>query len=321
MSGTAAGVAPAVTDGARAAFVQFSGRPSQLQMDPANPCFQCLSQTVPPASPNYKACGCFPVSDDVRETPAGTGTGGHFSGAAAEIAGDLAWHHDNYLGDVSSSGMTFMEGSLRRMAAIFARDSPLSAGRKRALVLITDGRVQDQMDDLRPLHTAMKADGIELFGLYVRKKSPPSAQDVQAEGVVKELLSPPADAHFHDVEVDEVGNYLASLCDPGGAWGRYVLEGGQGDSGATPVPHYASEFCAAGAAECETCGGMWCGATTPTPPTPAPPTPVPPTPTPPNTAQTPVPATPAPPRPPPPPQRCGFDCAVLCDDCDSYEPQ
>ena len=53
--------------------------------------------------------------------------------------------------------------------------------------------------------------------------------------MVKELLSAPAKEHFHDVELDEAGNYLSSLCDPAGAWGKFVLADGQA-SGAPASP-------------------------------------------------------------------------------------
>jgi len=92
--------------------------------------------------------------------------GGHFSGDNAELEADLAWHHDNYL-----DKMTFMENSLKKMTEIFARDSPKSSGRKRTLVLVSDGRLQDSMADLKPLHeracnipSRMGSDVIMLLG-------------------------------------------------------------------------------------------------------------------------------------------------------------
>jgi len=73
LSGKGAKETSTADDGARVSFVQFSGYPTKLKLDPENPCFKCLQTSA--VQEDYKGCDCYPLRDDMAVAPPGTGTG------------------------------------------------------------------------------------------------------------------------------------------------------------------------------------------------------------------------------------------------------
>ncbi|KAJ9438854.1 hypothetical protein DIPPA_03389 [Diplonema papillatum] len=175
------------------------------------------------------------VVGSAKRAPPLIGTGGRLSGDQAELMADVAWHEDNYMGQ-----MTFVEEGLGMAADMFSNDSPTD-GRRKVVILVTDGVLMDA-DRLDTVRARLDQMQVIVFGVGLRRFSARTGDDDKAEAVLKPVVTEPGESHFLSLTIDEVATeVLSGLCDPSTAWGKLVTETGTGSggtSGSVPCPQY-----------------------------------------------------------------------------------
>ncbi|KAJ9438912.1 hypothetical protein DIPPA_02028 [Diplonema papillatum] len=175
--------------------------------------------------------GEAPVKDAVR-TPPGTGTSGALSGDLQELMDDVTWHENNFL-----QGGTYMATGLQWAADMF-NASPL--GRKRALFIITDGKIKDA-DGMTAARTMLDQESVEVFGVVLRRQITHTTTDTDAETALRPLTSDVHDDHFLNLQIDELPEQvLDGICDPNSVWGA-ILNPGASASGRAPCSQHVDQ--------------------------------------------------------------------------------
>ena len=163
--------------------------------------------------PNLIGAGMI---DEAVKTPAGVGTTGRLSGDLSELQADVDWHEANYL-----MGSTFIKTGLAWAGNLFD-DSP--PGRKRVLIIMTDGKLRD-LADLTDARAVLTRQQVDVFGVVLRPTPKHGNEDAQAEAALKPLTSDPHEDHFYNLEIDELPTkVLNGICDPNSKWGKLLAD-------------------------------------------------------------------------------------------------
>eukprot|EP01062_Namystynia_karyoxenos_P083753 TRINITY_DN96_c0_g1_i3.p1 TRINITY_DN96_c0_g1~~TRINITY_DN96_c0_g1_i3.p1 ORF type:complete len:5058 (+),score=1946.10 TRINITY_DN96_c0_g1_i3:478-15174(+) len=139
---------------------------------------------------------------------------GGLSGSSAELKSEIDWHENNFI--MSS---TFIMQALEYAADMF-RTSP--AGRKRVLLIITDGKIQDaaQIGNARSTLTVL---GVQTFGVVIRRLESHTQTDIDAEETLRAIVSEDRDDHLMNVALDGFAqDVLGDFCNPTGKFGKLI---------------------------------------------------------------------------------------------------
>ncbi|KAJ9448643.1 hypothetical protein DIPPA_29091 [Diplonema papillatum] len=188
LTGTKAGVAAtAQTPGMRVGFVQYASL-----------------HNLPVASVAAAALG---------------GTGGSVSGDAGQLSADLDWHEDNFI-----NGASKVEKGLALAKQLF--DATLQTSpRVKVIYIISDGPAKDS-EAVSAANGAgtplgdLQTDGVEVFGILIRRTAATTPADTAALGSLKLLLSADVDDHAAALEMHALADsVLYRICDPTGPFG------------------------------------------------------------------------------------------------------
>eukprot|EP01061_Rhynchopus_euleeides_P031641 TRINITY_DN523_c0_g1_i4.p1 TRINITY_DN523_c0_g1~~TRINITY_DN523_c0_g1_i4.p1 ORF type:complete len:6531 (+),score=2152.69 TRINITY_DN523_c0_g1_i4:5046-24638(+) len=151
------------------------------------------------------------------KTPSGVGSGGRLTGDLDELRQDLEWHQNNFL-----AAGTYLSQALEMTVSLF-QNSP-SDGRKRSVIVITDGRIQD-VNLLSASRTALTTAQAQVFGVVLRRTDSHTQLDLDAEDALSPITSLPHEAHFVNLVLDDLisdSGPLAHMCDPATEWGQML---------------------------------------------------------------------------------------------------
>ena len=183
-----------------------------------------------------------PDEDHPMGCKVGECTDGLLSGNRAELNGDLDWHEDNY-----QSQWTYLHDAMNDVADHTFLPSQSPAWRKHIVVIVADGGLTDYDGDAcskgcgkyadpkwKPRYKTSLLEGqaklrdedVTVLGVVIRRFKKHTFADENAEAKLKPLISDPRDAHFVNVELDNLKlDVLDRLCDKTSTFGK-VLVGG-----------------------------------------------------------------------------------------------
>ncbi|KAJ9442392.1 Halomucin [Diplonema papillatum] len=142
-------------------------------------------------------------------------TQGRLTGLRAELEAAVSWHEANPLFKT-----TFIDLGLDQAVAAF-KDSPVH--RKKVLLILTDGRIMDAAI-LGPEKAGLQAEGVETFGIVIRRQSSHTQADLDASDALGQVVSAPKDVHQLSLTMDEVGeSVLDTFCDATGPFGQLLV--------------------------------------------------------------------------------------------------
>eukprot|EP00754_Rhynchopus_humris_P006816 Rhum_TRINITY_DN13226_c0_g1::Rhum_TRINITY_DN13226_c0_g1_i1::g.57918::m.57918 len=158
------------------------------------------------------------------------------SGIEAEINSDIDWHEKN----VQMATETYLPHALDKAAAVFG-GSP--AGRKKVLIVITDGELLPTSQGSAVTTSMAKLTGVETFGVVVRKTATKTTAEQRAEGTLTPLVGAPEAEHFVALPLTELLNtVLDTMCVPGGVFGKAITAGTTTTSTALPCVNWGTEL-------------------------------------------------------------------------------
>ena len=157
----------------------------------------------------------FSAPKSAVRAPAGTGTGGRFSGVVAELSADLDFHEQAY-----AMESTYISQALDFAANLF-QSSP--AGRRKVLLIVTDGKIHDAAE-LNSARAALGGQGVEVFGVVLRRFKAHSEVDLEAEAVLSGIVSEPKADHYVNIPLDDFSReVLVDICNPNSKFGKIIL--------------------------------------------------------------------------------------------------
>ena len=177
-----------------------------------------------------------------KKTPANTGTGGRLSGDRNELHADIDWHENKFYrwGTMIEKGLT--------MAGDVFDAAHATNGRKRILIIISDGRIYDP-SKLANARKVLNQENVQTFGVVIRRQAAHTKADRDAESTLKPITSDIHDEHYMNIQMDEVRtDMLDLLCDPNGPWGHLIVDQTKTQAGVhRPCTHYQgnAQTCAA----------------------------------------------------------------------------
>eukprot|EP01062_Namystynia_karyoxenos_P083752 TRINITY_DN96_c0_g1_i2.p1 TRINITY_DN96_c0_g1~~TRINITY_DN96_c0_g1_i2.p1 ORF type:complete len:4651 (+),score=1821.07 TRINITY_DN96_c0_g1_i2:2-13954(+) len=157
------------------------------------------------------------VKGSSQKTPSGVGSAGRLTGKMDQLDADLDWHETNYM----MSG-TFIAEGLHTAGSILSQ-SPVD-GRRRVLIIITDGKIQDT-HLIGPAQKTLESEQVTIFGVVIRRTDAITSSDLEAEKALKPIVSQPQDVHFSNLPMDKFATDegpLSTLCDPLSDWGKDI---------------------------------------------------------------------------------------------------
>eukprot|EP01060_Flectonema_neradi_P004115 TRINITY_DN126_c0_g1_i5.p1 TRINITY_DN126_c0_g1~~TRINITY_DN126_c0_g1_i5.p1 ORF type:complete len:2481 (+),score=607.87 TRINITY_DN126_c0_g1_i5:393-7445(+) len=157
----------------------------------------------------------FSAPKSAIRAPAGTGTGGRFSGDVGELGADLDFHEQSY-----AMESTYISEALDFAANLF-QTSP--AGRRKVLLILTDGKIHDAAS-LGSARAVLGGQGVEVFGVVLRRFDTHSEVDLEAEAVLSSIVSEPRADHYVNIPLDDFSKeVLVDICNPNSKFGKVIL--------------------------------------------------------------------------------------------------
>ena len=209
-----------------------------------------------------------PWVDHPTNCAAGSCTSGLLSGQLAELEGDITWHENNY-----QAHWTYIHDALQDIADHTFLPTQSPSWRQHVVMIINDGGLTDfdgnacchptlgcadqgckdwwDFDPKFPdmLHKAqddLRKEGVEVYGVVIRRFQAHDKRDEEAEIKLKTMVSDPRDDHYVNILLDGlVSEVLDTLCDPKSKFGKSLAKAVPGGGGATGCgPRTTSAECA-----------------------------------------------------------------------------